>query len=251
MLSLARAILDECATNYQGLLEVMLPQERTMAVFTLDGAQAEAAWQRLAVEGSKKGLKPLLLGTPESFELHMETLGMALEEPHAQESPAEWLRQAGAIDLDDWIAGRLEDHVFEPGQWPEQGERPAAAPIPNILSRQDFVYGALLDITDISHIPAWLNFGSAGACPAVPIHTAFLNRWRHFQIDCLCLSEECFLVNVGNPPAASARESCLKLAREHFAYCPEILSLHQDKQLSLSQYAAALADRRQWLFSWS
>ncbi len=41
------------------------------------------------------------------------------------------------------------------------------------------------------------------------------------------------------------------MAREHFAYCPEILSQEQDKQLSLSQYAAALADRRQWLFSWS
>ncbi|MDX1988465.1 MAG: DUF4253 domain-containing protein [Candidatus Obscuribacter sp.] len=250
MLSLARELLDECATNYQGLLEVMLPQERTMAVFTLDGAQAEAAWQRLAAESSKKGLKPLLLGTPESFELHMETLGMALEAAHPAESPDEWLRQAGAIDLDDWIAGRLEDHVFEAGEWPQQDERPAATPIPSLLSRQDFVYGALLDITDTSHIPAWLNFGSAGACPAVPIHSAFLNRWREFEIDCLCLSEECFLVNVGKPPAASARETCLKLAREHFAYCPEILSAQPDR-LSLKQYAAGLAHRRQWLFSWS
>lgn len=250
MLSLARAILEDSATDYQGLLEVMLPQERTMAVFTLSGGQAEAAWHRLAAAGSRKGLKPLLLGTPESFELHMETLGMAQEEEQGLLVPDEWLRQAGALDLDDWIASRLEDHVFEAGEWQEQDRMPEAASISSILSRQDFVYGALLDITETSHLPAWLNFGSAGACPAVPIHIAFLKRWSEFQIDCLCLSEECFLVNVNKPPQASERD-CLTLAREHFAYCPEILTTTQGKPLSLSQYAAGLAQSSQWQFSWS
>ena len=125
MLSQIRSLLQDEEVEHQSLLEITIAGGATMFAFRTSGSKAVDYWQRLRIAlaensfqsaANKIKLAPVILGTEQSFELTMEHLG-----EFEQASPValkEVIADGEKIDLQNWLAERLERFVCPPGQWP-------------------------------------------------------------------------------------------------------------------------------------
>lgn len=254
MLSLARQLLKDTNIDFTALVEVQLPENRFMATFCLgweDDKSALPLWLKLVQEAPAHGLQAILLGDAESFSVHMEALGLACADEGEEFSTAptvsEILEKAKSLNYEDWIAERLEEHVYEPGEWPEsvsvQEELPLEA------WAEDGLYGALIECDNAAQLPGWLLFGGFADCPSVPAVVASLSRWQDkYQVRPFCLTQDSLICHTLNQP--ETQEEATALAREHFAFAPEVVN-QPDSQLSLATYAAALQKMHYWLFTWT
>ncbi len=254
MLSLARQLLKDTNIDFAALVEVQLPENRFMASFSLgwtDDKSALPNWQNLAKEAPAHGLQAILLGDAESFSVHIEALGLACAEESEELSQAtsvsEILEKAANLNYEDWIAERLEEHVYEPGEWPEsvsvQEELPLEA------WAEDGLYGALIECDKAAQLPAWLLFGGFAECPSVPAVVANLSRWQSkYEVTPFCVTQDSLICHTSTQP--KSKEEATALAREHFAFAPEVVN-QPDSQISLATYAAALQKMHYWLFTWT
>mgnify|MGYP000846121076 CR=1 FL=1 len=266
MLDKVKALLERLDVSYQALIEIDLKEDRSMATFIVDGQSAEAVWRQLTQIEEQTELTPLILGGAESFEAHLETLGLAYDEPDL--SVAEILEESREIDFADLIAARLEDFVYEQGEWPDSDNAFDPAKSPQVLDpgaasagkehrgkgvfeSEKEIYIGLIDKSKTTampsyELPVWLLFGGFGDCPQPYQHPTVLKHWLDaHEARLMAIGSDYLQCDVARPP--QNRDEALKLAREHFAYsrCPIEQGPGQ-----LAPYAAQLLGNHTWNFWW-
>lgn len=274
MLSQIRSLLQDEEVEHQSLLEITIAGGDTMFAFRTSGSKAVDYWQRLRIALAKNSfqsagktvqLTPVLLGTEQSFELTMEHLGEL--EQTTPPSMAEVIADGEKIDLQNWLAERLERFVCPPGQWPAAlkvglvlepeplsgPEQPLAICIwDQALDKMvvgQYVYMALLPTANAYSLPLLLNFGGQENCPTPAVHYAMLKRWQELYGATVLAIEpnaiECF---VEQPPMT--KEQALKIAREHYGYCNAVIDEAEEGEGELAPYAYELLNHQLWSFWW-
>lgn len=265
MLDKVKALLERLSIDHQALIEIDLKEGRSMATFIVDGERAESVWRQLTVTEAESGLTPLILGGGESFEAHLETLGLAYDEPDL--SVAEILEESREIDFDDLMAARLEDFVYDQGEWPDKAQSASSLSTPEaaestssagkehrgkgVFESEKEIYIGLIEQNPSSpmpnyELPVWLLFGGFGDCPQPYQHPTVLKHWLDaHEARLMAIGSDYLQCQVSKPPTNQA--DALKLAREHFAYsrCPIEQGPGQ-----LAPYAHQLLDNHTWNFWW-
>lgn len=148
----------------------------------------------------------------------------------------------------------IAEFLKEPRE-PELGVWPTAAPDdldlgPSVAygsgKPHEKVYIVLVPTNDWTEIPAHLHWGNWNACPSPEYHVAALRSWRdRYGAELVGLSSDVMNLRVTRPP--QTREDALALAREHYAYCNDLIDQGVE---TLSALAADRMYKRWWYFWW-
>jgi hypothetical protein len=154
-----------------------------------------------------------------------------------------------AMSLEEVLAATVQERGPELGEWPTE---PMGAPELTVAtetltgSQLSKVQLVILPTDDWTTIPAYLNWGNWNACPAPEYHVAALRSWRdRFGAELIGLSHDVMNIRVKRRP--ETREGALDLAREHYAYCSDIVDQGVE---TLSALAAVLMQSDWWYFWW-
>lgn len=259
MLAQTRTLLERLGLGFDSLLEVDLKEGCAMATFIVPRAVVWKTWQALRDASGESGLVPLILGGMESFAAHLETLGLAFEEPELAIDPL--LEEAAMVVLPDLIASRLEIHLCEEGEWPGGSSADSSGGSggsrdfgPLLPEDDDLIYmglirGPLGKPVNPSELPVWLLFGGFADCPQPFQHPAWLKHWEHrYGAVVSAIGADYLSCTVERPPGAGDRSAAMELAREQYAYCPSVV---EDGGGTLAEHAATLVESRHWLLVWS
>lgn len=147
------------------------------------------------------------------------------------------------------------DYVEQPpeiGEWPdtpfESGQLQAVLDIVGggAARLRDRVTILRLPVVDGSEVPALLNWGGWNACPPPEYHVTALRSWRdRYGAELVALSFDVLELRVARRPAD--RDEALLLARELYAYCPDLVDQGSG---TLAPLAASLMTSSWWSFWW-
>ncbi len=205
------------------------------------GRDALKTWDRLKGEG--KGW-PIIVGDD-------STLSDFTEEVDLASAPADaTIAAAARLRFPQDLPGYTAD-----AQSAEVGEWPATPPpaTPAFSMTYDHRGDALAKVNilivptdDPTTVPAHLQWGGWNECPAPEYHVAALRSWRdRYGAEIVALSRDVMGLRVQRRP--ETRDEALALAREIFAYCPDIVLQGTG---TLSALAATLMVSDLWEFWW-
>ena len=225
------AIIDEGA---------LAGPDRPIPYVLVPGPAAVDAWKALRARVEELGGWPVLLGDPAELEMIEE--GLAASNTPIEET----LRSAAAIDgswtFDDSETGG-EETV------PADAEPHEGFSIPyNQVTGAPHRGVALAWIATPRgwEVPAHLGWGGWNACPAAEEHVATLRRWHdRWGAELVGLTADVMELAVARPPTDDA--AALELAREHYAYCAEIVDQGSG---SIGALAGSLRNASTWTFWW-
>lgn len=226
---------------------------------TVPGERALAEWERL--KGAGRGW-PVVVGNDEDLERIADQYGMgdpavsgASLPGMSVRSPAEILTAASTLrfpgDLRKWPGAARPEELRAPlGEWPAKvdGEGPAPSVAVDLASGKfhDRVHILLLPTRSGWEVPAYLRWGDWNACPPPEYHVAALREWHgRFGAELVGISGDSLDVRVREP--VRDRKQALALARDQYAYCPDIVD---QGVVSISALAATLAASEWWYFWW-
>ena len=147
---------------------------------------------------------------------------------------------------------RVEDDRRPPlGEWP--GPEEVAPNRGNSLTHDvrtgaplERVHILLVPTTRGHEVPAWLRWGGWNECARPEYHVAALRCWHaDFGAELVSLGGDVLELRVAQRPAD--REEALRLAREHYIYCNDIVDQGTE---NLSMLAAVLMASDWWFFWW-
>jgi hypothetical protein len=235
-----------------------LPFER----ITTSGNRAMAAWQQLRREGR---FYPVIVGDDQELMRVTEQWGRddvppeqilarAAKLSHPDSLFA--LREADSARARAFIArhGETASDNYEPppGEWPDEDEEfePNRGPslILDSLTREplDRIHILLMPVKHGHEVPALLRWGGWNECPPSEHHVATLRHWeKAFGAELVGLSGDILELRVAKRP--QDRGDALRLAREHYVYCNDILDQGPN---DLATLAALLAASDWWHFWW-
>lgn len=246
---------EEGLSEADELMVETLPFER----LTVSGNEAMDAWTRHREQGRAY---PVIVGDDESLARVAENwsfddrspeeiIGLAdgLVHPaglvaHRQaqdEAAREYLEKAGE-DVD-------EDYVAPVGDWPEEAD---ASPGPTVVrdirtgDPLERVHLLLVPTQDGANVPAHLRWGNWNEVPPAEYHVAALRSWRErYGAELVVLTGDVMELRVQRRP--STRDEALELAREHYAFCADIVDQGTE---DLATLAAVLMVSDWWYFWW-
>lgn len=196
---------------------------------------------------SESGITPVLMGEPDDLRLMGDILADAVPDPRAI------IEQARALDVPQWFAQRVEadpEYYSEAsGEWPtgrvQQIELSLHRQVLSGLHKSRVLIGRV-PTPHAYEVPAFVGYGGWNECPEAQVHVALHARWHsQFGSEITCLSSDVIECTVSRPPAT--REEALKLAREQYIYCPDIV---QQGVETIENLAASLMASRAWYFWW-
>ena len=207
-------------------------------LFETSGAQALAGWERLKREGRSR---PVVIGGHEDVALlseRFEAVTTGGMETHLR-------TQSGLSDRD---SGNKRDWP-EVGTWPvDVHESPGLSVVMDIHTGKvrEKVFLALVPTEDASAIPAYLRSRDGVAEPHLDDRIAALRSWQaRYGAELVGASNDTLNIRVKSRP--QTRAEALALAREQYAFCPDIV----DECLGdLSSLAAVLMESDWWYFWW-
>ena len=214
---------------------------------TVAGRQALARWRELRTAGRSAGFYPVIVGDPKEAARLAENVSL---NPAA---PAAILQAASRLSADAVLrhrAGQDPDLLanVELGEWPAQPSRPSIITPFELLGGQPKreVLIAQLPTLHSWEVPALLRFGAWNDCPAPEEHVALHRAWHErYGAEIVALTGDVMECLVARPP--QTRDEALALAREHFAYCPDVVFQGVE---TLTALAAALHQHDTWYFWW-
>jgi len=222
--------------------------------YKVAGAEALSTWARLKESGDGY---PLIVGPPDSAELVAEvaelnggTTASVLAAAEAVNFPQDLLDRHGA-ELKAAAAefGQPYDDTFRVGTWPSRVDPNRGGELMrDVLSQAPHpeVVIIVLPAQDSAEAIAMLRYGGWNACPPPEEHVAAFRSWRErFGFEPVCVGHDIIEGRVTRRPAD--REAALALARELFAYCPDIVDQGTD---DLATLAAILMVSDWWFFWW-
>lgn len=226
------------------------------------GEHALAQWERMRADG---GGYPVILGDDEALEMITEFL--AFEDLPPVEAT---LAKAAEISFPDHIFEmRRKEEADYAARYPEDyaeevaegfyeepvGEWTVAAPASpgltvhaDILTGQPFerVYIATFPTRNGWDVPAYLSWGGWNANPRAEVHVAALKEWNErFGAELVGINSAEMNIRVSRSP--NGRDEAMALAREHYAYCEDIVSQGVE---TISNLAASLSAAKWWYFWW-
>ncbi|AHE53039.1 DUF4253 domain-containing protein [Sphingomonas sanxanigenens] len=235
-------------------------QAKARAAFTYErvsvpGSEALAKWEELKSSG--RGW-PVVIGNDEDFDRIVEQF--MIEDPEigagpGLRAPAEILATAAGIafpeDLRKWPgAYQPQDLLAEDGEWPAD----ASAGSVGLSVAMDVVSQRLYERVHILltpakfcwKVPAYLRWGGSNACPPPEYHVAALRRWHErYGAELIGINGDVMNLRAARPPAQ--RAAAMTLAREVYAYCPDIV---EQGTGDIAPLAAAMMANSWWYFWW-
>lgn len=225
---------------------------------TVPGAQALAEWEKLKTAG--RGW-PVIIGGDNDLERIADQCTMA--DPRVSgvsipglevRSPKDILAAAAELtfpaDLQKWSGAYQADDLGAPvGDWPPKAD--AGTPGPSVAI--DIVSGKFHDRVHILlvptklgwEVPAYLRWGDWNACPPPEYHVAALRSWHSdFAAELVGINGDTIDLRAATGP--KTRESAMKLAREQYGYCPDII----DQGVGTISALAATLMRSEWWYLW-
>ena len=234
-----------------------LPFERPAVA----GKDALAEWTRRRKTG---GMYPVIVGDEEALIRLAEQWGME------DRSPAEILAAAGSLahpgSIFDLRKGETEsvrmffaergekiqdDYGAPTGDWPDPDEiganvGPTIAWQPGTSEPLEKAYLLLIPTEKGEEVPAFLRWGGWNDCPPPEYHAAALRRWSdRYGAELVAINGDTMELRVARRP--TSREEALELAREQYAYCPDIVEQGVEQIAAL---AAVLMESDWWYFWW-
>jgi hypothetical protein len=214
------------------------------------GTAAIPSWETLRSLVHQTGHWPVVLGDSESWggppddPAYLTTL---FDDLVAAAEPSATILGAGlAMEPSGWLAeraGLLRLRVAEIGTWP-----PAEA-VPDedySVSGRRWVAIGLVPTLRPWELPAILPFGGWNDCPAAPEHVSMLRSWHErFAAEPVCVAGDVIELRALRPP--TERASALALAREQYAYAPDIVEQGTE---TIEALAACLLRSTYWFFWW-
>jgi hypothetical protein len=237
-----------------GLAPLFPTVEPRVYHLAVSGTTAFAAWQAMRDRVDDTGFWPVVLDDPDGVELDaLQSERWLAEEPTAEQSLAE----AAATEPEAWLAARarereefrlrlrLPEQPYPHGPWPE-GRVPRRALYP---PKGDVATLGLFPTPRSWEVPAYLRWfvGNADLRPAD--HVRLQRRWaERYGAELVNVQDQAVAqFRVAYP--AGDRESALRLAVEHFEYCPDRVFQSTDEE-TLEALAAELLDAPVWYFWW-
>lgn len=227
-------------------------------LLTAPGKEAVTVWRRLRALVEETGRYPVILGSDEDLERHVENLELydleLCEEESEGSSLGEILHAAQGFDAVLWMQQRTRGGLESVmGDWPAGRAPPALGDESftvhrDVLTREPFegVHIALVSTRSGWEVPAHLRFGGFNACPQPHEHVALWHRWHDlYGAELVGISHDVVEALVSRPP--NDREGGAQLAREQYAYCSDIVSQGCG---TICELAALLINRSTWYFWW-
>ena len=217
-----------------------------MRLVTVSGSHAIAELDRLRGLYQSTGLYPILLGDAEDHTRIMDTLDESADvtatlDESRKIDPVRWFREKP----------KSEPELYQS----EEGEWPASPPEElGIITHQDVltrkpkkeVLIGLLKVAAPWEVFAQLNWGGWNDCPFPAEHCAIHGYWASlYGAEVVSITGDVVQCVVTRPP--SDRDASLRLAREQYVYCYDIVE--QGVQ-SIAALAAGLTNSRYWYFWW-
>lgn len=222
--------------------------------YKVAGADALSTWARLKEAGDGY---PLIVGPPDTAELVAEFAELnagvtdsVLAAAEAVDFPRDLLdRHIAGLKAAAAEFGETYGDAYRVGTWPSHvvpnrgGELTrdvlSQVPYPEILI-------IVLPTRDSAEAIAMLRYGGWNACPPPEEHVAAFRSWRErFGFELVCVGPDLIEGRVRRRPAD--QQTALALARELFAYCPDIVDQGTD---DLATLAAILMVSDWWFFWW-
>lgn len=226
---------------------------------TVPGVQALKEWEKL--KGSGRGW-PVIIGGDDDLERIANQFTMA--DPRVSgvtipgfemRSPKDILAAAANLnfptDLQKWSGAYKVGDLRAPiGEWPLKVDTgpPGPSVATDIVSGQyhNRVHILLIPTKFGWEVPAYLRWGDWNACPPPEYHIAALRSWHHdFSADLVGMNGDTINLRAANRP--KTRETATKLARQQYAYCPDIIDQGVG---SISALAATLMASEWWYLWW-
>lgn len=220
---------------------------------TTDGASAVDLWRRLRSAAGEIGYWPVILGRDEDIEQHRESCNV-MSEAAGRGSVMDIVAAGAKVDIVEWLTERaaLDPQGPPPlsGQWPSEEEPPShqfTLPMnPDDDTPLPRVHIGLIPTVIGWQVPAFLRFGGWNHCPSPEHHVAMLRYWRGlYGAEIVGLGGDVLEVAISRPP--TDRTAALRLAREQYVYCSDIVRLSSH---TLEGRAASLLGTTVWSFWW-
>lgn len=119
MLNQIRDLLKSAQIEHNSLLEISLPDDRSLYAFEISGSKALDYWKLLNQAGRSHQLRPLLIGNDDALEAFMDHLSAV---PEGGPSADELLEKATQVNFENWLARRMEQYVIKGGEWLHEGQ---------------------------------------------------------------------------------------------------------------------------------
>jgi len=157
------------------------------------------------------------------------------------------LQAAFDFDVEAWLKAKGPKATKS---WPKQAIPPQTtiALLYDTLSGQikPEIHIGLLEVNRPEEIFAKLGYGGWNDCPESHVHVALHQYWSaKYRSSLVALSNDIVECWVLAPP--STREAALKLAREQFTYCYDIV---EQGVGSVSKLGSSLLEAKFWYFWW-
>jgi hypothetical protein len=211
------------------------------------GAEALAEWARLWSRGQTEGFYPVIVGDAHDMENLAGSITVNASAPASIIERASGLSGAGILDArvkqDPELYGDVEE-----GDWPDDVAHQS------IVSHTDLstgkpkakVYIAQIPTVYSYEVPAYLRYGGWNDCPCAEEQVAIHRMWsEQYGARIIAATGDVIECTVTKPP--TSRDSAIKLAREQFIYCTDIVFQGVE---SLGVLAAGLKDHDAWFFWW-
>jgi len=160
---------------------------------------------------------------------------------------AAFIEAAKGVDVAAWFAS----HKLPPdGRWPKdfQPTKPATQSLYDVLTRKlkDEINIGLVRCENSWEAFAALGYGGWNECPEPHIHVAIHAYWREKHLSSPIAITDCVVeCMAGRPP--DDKGPALALAREQYAYCPDIVDQGTEK---ISLLGASILKSPRWYFWW-
>jgi len=219
-----------------------------LEIIRVPGHEAPEELRRLYRQSAARQQYPVLFGDEKDYETIRE--GMDL---HHSPDPAAILSESHSIDPVSWFDRQLQDEVHAldevEGDWPDgPADTIALTTHQDILTSQPKkeVLIGLFKGSDPWEIFATLKWGGWNDCPFPAEHCAIQRRWASlYGAQVVSITGDVVQCFVAQPP--EDRQASLRLAREQFAYCYDLVA--QGTQ-TISALAKALLHGNTWYFWW-
>jgi hypothetical protein len=228
---------------------------------TVPGADALAAWERL--KGAGRGWPVVIDGDEDleriadQFTIDDPVVAGAAVPRVAPLPPERIIAAAEALrfpaDLHRWSAANGGEDLRAPvDEWPTDADHGPEAP--GLSVAQDMTSGKMLDRVHLLMLPAnhgweapaYLRWGNWNACPPSEYHVAALHDWNwRYGAELVGINGDTMNIRVRTRPRD--RVEALRLAREMYEYCPDVI---EQGAGTLSNLAAGLMTTNWWFFWW-
>ncbi len=228
--------LGDCGEHYEELFySLTIPSRRAMWT-----------WEAARSVFDKTGYWPVisddLLGLLEFWELS------AIESENL--TTADIVRMSEDIDASDWLQIQYQENLsaykIQEGDWPSNLK--ANLNGFDLLQTDKELAVLLCPTLEPWQVSAALRWGDSNDAIAPHYHTAVHKKWHtQFGAELVCANTSTIEMKISKPPETD--EETMAIAKEHFAYCPDLVT-QKGAPRTIFSFAPELYRCRHWAFWW-